>query len=369
LQVPAFHPDGTLAFCIAAHAVTDNELQGKEQMTNRPKRQSEEHVIGREAVKILTSTLPSSWVVREYQPDYGIDLAIELFEQSGDADSTMNNAKKQYDALGEHLFVQVKGSRVLSPHEIRVKPRLNVERFDAAAKGADSQTVRVFSKPIETSELVTVQRMGAALPVLLVLVDVSRRQSFFVCLTDYVDKIILPEDVDYTRRRTKTIYVPESNEITATHLEPLQYYAKRPKLYAAFQKFAYQDHELQYVDDDNLLATCQRFARFLLRSDVWHTCKSWLPIAMAHHNLKALIKDGNPRLFGDPRPPEKRGSQERLWSRYGGSDDHLYTQAEILRLMEIRTLWNQLSNIGRIHEEICREWFLPTSLGVMTSAP
>ncbi len=90
---------------------------------------------------------------------------------------------------------------------------------------------------------------------------------------------------------------------------------------------------------------------------------------MAHHNLKALIKDGNPRLFGDPRLPEKRESQKRFWSGPGGRDDKLYTQAEILRLMEIRTLWNQLSNIGRIHEEICREWFLPSSLGVMTSGP
>ena len=133
---------------VAALAVIDSQLQGIEPMTNRPKRQSEEHVIGREAVKILTSTLPSSWVVREYQPDYGIDLAIELFEQSGDADSRMNNAKKQYDALGEHLFVQVKGSRVLRSHEIRVKSRLNVERFEAAATGADSQTAGDRDAPL-----------------------------------------------------------------------------------------------------------------------------------------------------------------------------------------------------------------------------
>jgi len=116
--------------------------------------------------------------------------------------------------------------------------------------------------------------MGAALPVLLVLVDVSQRRSFFVCLTDYVDKIILPENVDYAKRRMKTIHVPERNEITATHLETPRYYATRPKLYAAFQKFGYQDHELQYVEDDNLLETCERFARFLLRSDVWHSCRS-----------------------------------------------------------------------------------------------
>lgn len=332
-------------------------------MPNRPKRQSEQHVIGRKAVKIFTAALPPWWVTREYQPDYGIDLEIELFDEV--RDSHPKNRTKTYDSLGEHLFVQVKGAQALESRQVQIQARMNVERSEGVAPGIPPQNLQVFAKAIETTELVTVQRMGAALPVLLVLVDVSAERSFFVSLTDYVDKIILPEDPDYSKKETKTIFVPELNEITRSRLVPLQYYAKRPKLYAAFQKFAYQDHELRYVDDADLLETSQRFARFLLRSDVWNSCSFWLPIAMAHENLKSLLKDGNPRVFGMPPSANANEPPARTWVGPSGNESNLYTRDEVLRFMEIRTLWNQLANIGRIHEEICREWFLP--LGIDTT--
>lgn len=334
-------------------------------MPNRPKRQSEEHVIGRKAVDILRATLPSWWLVREYQPDYGIDLEIELFDEV--RNSGRKGRTKTYDSLGEHLFVQVKGARSLEPRQIQIQARMNVERFEGAASGIPAQNLQGFSKTIETTELVTVQRMGAALPVLLILVDVSAERIFFVSLTDYVEKIILPEDPDYSRKGSKAIFVPEHNEITRSRLVPLQYYAKRPKLYAAFQKFAYQDHELQYVDDAELLETTQRFARSLLRSDVWSSCSFWAPIALAYENLKSLIKDGNPRIFTMRSSANPNERPARTWLGPSGNESQLYTQAEVLRFMEIRTLWSQLANIGRMHEEICREWFLPTSPGIDTT--
>lgn len=45
------------------------------------KRRSEAHVIGDYAIDILKQHLPKEWVVREYHPDYGIDLSIELLSE------------------------------------------------------------------------------------------------------------------------------------------------------------------------------------------------------------------------------------------------------------------------------------------------
>ena len=45
-----------------------------------------------------------------------------------------------------------------------------------------------------------------------------------------------------------------------------------------------------------------------------------------------------------------------------------YTLDEVLLFQEIRALWHQLSNLGAIYEEVCREWFLPTYLGAVTSS-
>jgi hypothetical protein len=71
----------------------------------RPKSEAEAQVIGDEAVAILRFLLPAHWALREYHPDFGLDLALELFDEPR-ADS------KGYitsDALAEHIFFQVKG--------------------------------------------------------------------------------------------------------------------------------------------------------------------------------------------------------------------------------------------------------------------
>ena len=34
--------------------------------------------------------------------------------------------------------------------------------------------------------------------------------------------------------------------------------------------------------------------------------------------------------------------------------------------MQIRTLWGQLINIGDMYEDVCREWKIPTPIGVLT---
>jgi hypothetical protein len=57
--------------------------------------------------------------------------------------------------------VQVKGSRTLASQKINVKTQMNVERFKVSATGKDSRDISVFSKSVETTELVTAQRMGA----------------------------------------------------------------------------------------------------------------------------------------------------------------------------------------------------------------
>ena len=65
---------------------------------NHGKKRPTTHVNGDRGVKVLSSQLPSEWVIRECSSDYGIDLEVELF-------STKTNR-----ALGERVLVQVKGT-------------------------------------------------------------------------------------------------------------------------------------------------------------------------------------------------------------------------------------------------------------------
>ena len=93
---------------------------------SRSKRKPEAHIIGEEAVRIIEALLPAHWTIREYHPDYGIDLAVEVFERSG----TETNGHPAYDTLGEHLFLQVKGCRSIEPIQFKVTDRINVEIAD-----------------------------------------------------------------------------------------------------------------------------------------------------------------------------------------------------------------------------------------------
>ncbi len=64
------------------------------------KERSESHLIDQEAISMLRGKLPREWVVREFNPDYGIDLDVELFEKE----------ERKIVTLGERLYIQVKGT-------------------------------------------------------------------------------------------------------------------------------------------------------------------------------------------------------------------------------------------------------------------
>ena len=49
------------------------------------KKQSEQHLIDRAGQDLLRSKLPKHWILREYRPDYGLDFALETFEEGTQA--------------------------------------------------------------------------------------------------------------------------------------------------------------------------------------------------------------------------------------------------------------------------------------------
>lgn len=164
---------------------------------NRSKRKVPSHITDEEANRILRAALPAYWSIRDYKPDYGIDLAIELFDQaSGSGD--------KFDTLGEHLFVQVKGAKRLEFHGIKENLRPNDKR--------GPQQLSVIKFQIETPELVRVQRMGPALPVLLVLIETSSGRIFFVSLMIISIKYccLMMQSIGATRRRL-SLFPPITN--------------------------------------------------------------------------------------------------------------------------------------------------------------
>jgi hypothetical protein len=317
------------------------------------KKRVEQHIIDQEGQRLLQEKLPTHWVLREYRPDYGLDFTIETFkigEKAGGHSTT-------YETLGEHVFVQLKSVAVPEVKPLTLYARRNVEKaremLDKSDQIADVDTYR-FS--LETSELVTVERMGIAVPVILVIADLTARRCSFVCLNDYIDKILVPRHDDYRSQASHTIHVPIRNEIgTEPGQVALRWYAKRPKLLAAFQRFTYQYSELNWARDGNWRDLAKYFAQRIATYDFWTDTEMWAPIAYDAAGLKRFIETGQPGFFKPDTDRMTQFDEEEL--------------AEHFRQLDVFELWRLLSLLPKTYEDVCREWFLPTALGHLASAP
>ena len=226
------------------------------------KKRPKQHIIGEKGITILRELFPDEWVVREYTQDYGIDLDVELFDNLGD---------DMYRTKGEHILFQVKGTEMLNKKTLQLYSQMNVEKEYKQDKSR-SCTMEVIQYSIDTDLLVTIERMGSAVPVLLCIVDIENKDAYFLCLNDYIEKILIPVNSDYHNQKTVTINIPIKNNInTAEGKSIIEWYGKRAKLYAFFNKIHYQLKVLDYSSNLDYEKLTDHFLKILYRLDVWST--------------------------------------------------------------------------------------------------
>lgn len=118
-------------------------------MTNR-KIRAFQHIMESESFDIIKEILPKEWLIREYRPDYGIDLSIEIFKY-------IDAEKRKAETLGEHLFIQVKSVEKLKVQKIKVKSRDNVAKYKLKEK-EEFIEIDVIKHQLETSELMQLKK-------------------------------------------------------------------------------------------------------------------------------------------------------------------------------------------------------------------
>lgn len=333
-----------------------------------------QHLMEDESLKIVREVLPAEWLIREYRPDYGIDLVLELFEFS-------DAARRDAVTLGETLFVQVKSTDVLRRRDLQVYARRNVAREPLREDRSETLKVEVAPLRIETSELLTVQAMGAAVPVLMLVVEVSTRSVYFVCLNDLIEKVIVPADPSYHEKKSKVINVPLRNRVSQNDevsALPLKTYAKRAKLYAAFVQFGYQQHELEYAWEAwrdapgesarnsataDYVALVRHFLALNLRFDFWTRVPEWAPLRWSFIELSALnrfLSSESLASVNAVRGYLVAAPVERMFEDILTRLDPDESREQLF--LHINRIWFRLGNLSRIYEELGREWFLPTYL-------
>jgi hypothetical protein len=214
---------------------------------------------------------------------------------------------------------------------------------------------------LETSELVTIERMGLGVPVLLVVADLSHSKCYFVCLSDYIDKILVPRHDDYTLKASRTIHVPTANEVGESFgRDALRWYGKRSKLYAAFSRFVFQAAELAYEWDSPAgMPMAKYFASRIAAYDFWDDTEMWRLIGYYGAAVRRFLDGAGPGLMRVDSAAALRAA--------GGDAKRAKQLEDLVRSGEVPQLWQLLSVLPRNYEDVCREWFLPTALGYLSS--
>ena len=132
--------------------------------------------------RVLRQKLPETWVIHEYGPDYGIDCVVELFDY-------VDDRKEIAETLGESFYVQLKASDSIEYATRRAFSRRNVAKGKLLEDRSKYIDIEVAKFQIDASDLLTVQAIGTAVPVLLILIDVATERAFFVCINDYLDDL------------------------------------------------------------------------------------------------------------------------------------------------------------------------------------
>ena len=315
------------------------------------KKRTKSHIIGEIGVNILKSKLPVEWVTREYHPDYGIDLSIEIFER-----------KKLCVTKGEHLFIQVKTSEEFERFNLKIPNRSNVELPPHVVEEAE-YCMEVIRYNLDTDFLYTIERMGSGVPVLLCLVEVKTQEVFFVCLSDYIEKILI-HDRNYTSQKSKTVYIPTENILDEKGLEIFEWYAKRPRFYALFNKIHYQNNVLQNIDQYELSKYIDHFIRIIRRFDVWEEPLYVSYLKQAELEIDYYLEHGITELEESIIKSRQNLGEDvdaEIWESTYCDPNREVSFREAQRVQGLHRLWSQLSVIGDCFEDVCKEAFLPTA--------
>ena len=301
------------------------------------------HVIDSKAIQFIQNILPSEWVVRQMHPDYGIDLDLELFAYEGENCVT----------LGEHIFLQVKGTEHAQYSKITPFGKtLNETQVDS--------TIDVLKYPIDVSLLKLVERMGSSIPVLLVVVDLVIGQAYQICLNDYIRYVLPEQNPKFREQKTVTIYIPKENFIF-DHI--FLWYGKRAKMYALFQEIFAVTDDCTYSEGIELITKVQQLLNRIRTHDAWNARTHFRYMDFQYAKLTEmcncdLITDDS-KVFVQHAAGDPFHWKDAIL--YVGLEERPVTGFDYAQEISCRRFLEAASGMASYYENVLRRLGLPTT--------
>jgi hypothetical protein len=323
------------------------------------KERSDTHLSEDTSELIMKGLLPREWVIRKLHPDYGVDVSIEVFERISTKIPTM----------GEFLFVQLKSTNSLQETTLKIRVRGNVEKAADHEQGRCAFELDVIKFVVDVDTIDNARLMGPSTPLLLYVVDLLSEEVYYVCLTDYYDKVLEPRGFNLSGQGSTTVYIPKSNRLSLVQAsEVMRFFACRAKLYAMFNLAQFQFRESRRIVQDlsnhekvgelaQNIHIIDRFSHRLRAMPIWDRPTIW--------QLIRDYKDRLDRIIGEIDSGVEAKIRNGIDEFAAGKDEGLVPLMNFTRLCEVS--WEQFSAIGQTFEDIVREWFLPTYVGQLGS--
>jgi len=274
-------------------------------------------------------------------PDYGLDIDLELFGYENGVCIT----------LGEHVYLQVKGTEHANYGTVHPFGNLFYEDEEP-----DTFNWPVLKFSLDVSELLLVERMGAAVPVLLIVVDLQKSQAFYICLNDYIRCVLPYQNPTFRKQDTVTIYIPTDNLLTAETSDIFLWYGKRAKLFSLFLEILAIVDNAKYLNAAELIEMIAARIGELIHSDAWHASEHWRLLESIYNLMKEMHQNSLLNIAGKDIL-EMELDPTKVTVDYNGECVTAFTAAQAI---SCHHFLNQISATACIFEDDVRHVGLPT---------
>ena len=198
-----------------------------------------QHIIDTKAVKYTLNSIPGHWVVRDLsERDYGIDLMVEIFSESGKD----KHGHSYYEATGRVCYLQVKGTNTkLSAN------RDNTVNFEIEKKAL--LYVEKFSTPFILVRVCTIE---------------TEKAVYFCWLQRYILEVLDKKNPDWRKKSQDsfTIRIPTTNSLP-TNPDKIEKIAARIKYVEEAAEF-YEKYTLMKLGYEGMIK--EKFSQKLFDS-------------------------------------------------------------------------------------------------------